>query len=112
MTARTAVPYTSLAISNIRLGNRLASSLSVNEHRLEPLQGVTYRVKTRLKALEDRPLTPTFIPPGSTVNWHPGDYVAEMASVVWLGRKFLVIEADLFRNCERLADGPSIAQAG
>jgi hypothetical protein len=64
-----------------------------------------YLVKAPLKALAGKPLIDTVIPVGSTVEWQPGDYAGGMASVFWLRRRVLVMEAELFTHCERLVDG-------
>jgi hypothetical protein len=42
------------------------------------------------------------IPSGSTIEWQNGEYAGGMASVFWLKRRVLVMEADLFTRCERL----------
>ena len=71
----------------------------------KPSLTTTYRVKTALKALAGKPLIDTIIPAESTIEWEKGGYAGGMASVFWLRRRVLVIEADLFTKCERLVGG-------
>jgi hypothetical protein len=75
-------------------------SLPVN-----PPTVTTYLLKAPLRALAGKPLMDIVIPVGSMVEWQPGDYSGGMASVFWLRRRILVIEAELFTHCERLVDG-------
>jgi hypothetical protein len=65
---------------------------------------VAYRVKAPLRVLADKLLLETVIPVGSRVEWREGEYYAGgMVVAFWLRRRVLVMEADLFRLCERLA---------
>ena len=66
------------------------------------LEAIAYRVKAPLKALVGKPLIDVVIPIGSTIEWQKGEYDGRMAIVYWLRRRVLVMEADLFRCCERL----------
>jgi hypothetical protein len=70
--------------------------------------GNSLRVKTPLRALANKPLGDTIVPAGSTVEWQQGDYAGGMASVFWLRRRVLVMEADLFTQCERLTEVPDL----
>jgi hypothetical protein len=65
-----------------------------------------YRVEFPLRGFTKKPNSDTVIPVGSTVEWH-GDYAGGMASVLWLRRRVLVLEAELFAHCQRIGDGPS-----
>jgi hypothetical protein len=82
---------------------------------MEPRQQnvTTYRVRTGFTAFTlhthgDRDeTTPVVIPVGSTIEWHLGDYNGGMAAVYWLRRRVLVMESELLKFCDRIAEGPS-----
>jgi hypothetical protein len=62
----------------------------------------TFRVRSDLNAFTSKIPNEVVIPPGSTIEWQKGDYASGMASVFWLRRRVLVVEAELFGRCERL----------
>lgn len=72
---------------------------------INPPTLTAYLVKTPLRALAGKLLINTIIPVGSMIEWQPGDYAGGMASVFWLRRRILAMEAELFTHCERLVDG-------
>ena len=63
-----------------------------------------YRVKSPLHAFSGRLLIDTVIPAGSTVEWQQGEYFGGLASVFWLRRRVLVMEAELFAHCDQLTE--------
>ena len=63
---------------------------------------VAFRVKIPLIAVTKDSIADTIIPVGSTVEWQPGDFAGGVASVCWQERPVLVMEADLFKQCERI----------
>ena len=66
---------------------------------------VAFRVKTPLIAVAKDRISDMFIPEGSTVEWQPGDFDGGVATVFWLKRPVVVMEADLFKQCERMTSG-------
>jgi hypothetical protein len=66
---------------------------------------VAFRVKIPLIAVTKDRITETVIPEGSTVEWQPGDFAGGVATVFWLKRPVVVMEADLFKQCERMTNG-------
>ena len=68
-------------------------------------QTITYRVKIPLMGFGNKSLTDIIIPAGSTIEWQQGEYAGGMASVLWLRQRVLVMEGELFKNCEQLAVG-------
>lgn len=69
----------------------------------------TYRAKTDLSGFAKKTLTDMIIPAGSTLEWQRGDYAGGLASVLWLRRRVLVMESELFSRCERVDPLPSSA---
>jgi hypothetical protein len=63
---------------------------------------IRYCVKTPLHGLTSKPRIETVIPAGSTIEWQMGDYACGLPSVLWLRRRVLVTEPDLFAHCERV----------
>jgi len=66
---------------------------------------VAFRVKVPLIAVAKDRITDMVIPEGSTVEWEPGDFAGGVATVFWLKRPVVVMEADLFKQCERVMSG-------
>jgi hypothetical protein len=66
---------------------------------------VAFRVKIPLIAVTKDRVTETVIPEGSTVEWQPGDFADGVATVFWLKRPVVVMESDLFKQCERMTSG-------
>jgi hypothetical protein len=62
----------------------------------------SYRVKAPLRAFTKNILGSTIIPAGSIVDWETGDYADGFANIHWQGHQFLVIEGELFKQCERV----------
>ena len=71
---------------------------------------IAFRVNIPLIAVTKDPITEALIPAGSMLKWEPGDFAGGVANVIWLKRRVLVIEADLFKQCERVAKGWSLLQ--
>jgi hypothetical protein len=71
-------------------------------------RAVAFRVNVPLIAVAKDSTTSTVIPAGSLVEWQPGDFAGGVATVLWLRRPVLVMEADLFKQCERMGKGVSI----
>ena len=76
--------------------------------KTNPNKPVAFRVNIPLIAVTKDSISDTVIPAGSLVEWQPGDFGGGVATVFWLRRPVLVMEADLFKHCERLAKGISI----
>jgi hypothetical protein len=68
---------------------------------------VAFRVKIPLIAVTKDRITDTVIPEGSLIEWQPGDFAGGVATVFWLKRPVVVMESDLFKQCERMASGIS-----
>jgi hypothetical protein len=66
---------------------------------------VAFRVKIPLIAVTKDRITDMVIPEGSTVEWQSGDFAGGVATVFWLKRPVVVMEADLFKQCERMTSG-------
>jgi len=73
-----------------------------------PNKPVAFRVNVPLIAVTKDSIADTVIPAGSMVEWQPGDFAGGVATVLWLRRPVLVMEADLFKQCERMGRGISI----
>jgi hypothetical protein len=71
-------------------------------------RAVAFRVNVPLISVAKDSTTSTVIPAGSLVEWQPGDFAGGVATVLWLRRPVLVMEADLFKQCERMGKGVSI----
>jgi hypothetical protein len=67
-----------------------------------------FRVKVPLRGFTKKTLADVVIPAGSMVEWQPGNYAGGLANVLWRGRPFLVIEGELFKYCERLAESSAL----
>ena len=68
-------------------------------------KAVAFRVKSPLIAVTKDSIANTVIPAGSTVEWQPGDFGGGVATVFWLKRPVVIMEADLFKQCERVVAG-------
>jgi hypothetical protein len=66
---------------------------------------VAFRVKVPLIAVAKDRITDMVIPEGSTVEWQPGDFAGGVATVFWLKRPVVVMESELFKQCERMTSG-------
>ena len=66
-------------------------------------KAVTLRVKLPLLAVTEDSISDTVIPAGSIVEWRPGDFAGGVATIFWLNRPVVVMERDLFEQCERMA---------
>ena len=73
--------------------------------KTNPNKAVAFRVNIPLIAVAKDSIGDTVIPAGSLVEWQPGDFAGGVATVFWLRRPVLVMEADLFKQCERLVKG-------
>jgi len=68
---------------------------------MSPANRSSYRVVIPLNGFTKKTLAEAVIPAGSRVEWQPGDYAGGLAHIHWRGREFLVIESELFKQCER-----------
>jgi len=68
-------------------------------------KAVAFRVKSPLIAVAKDSISEAVIPVGSIVEWQPGDFAGGVATISWLRRNVVVMESDLVRRCERLANG-------
>jgi hypothetical protein len=66
---------------------------------------VAFRVKSPLIAVTKDRITDAVIPEGSMIEWQPGDFAGGVATIFWLKRPVVVMESDLFKQCERMASG-------
>jgi hypothetical protein len=71
-------------------------------------KAVAFLVNAPLVAVTKDSIANTVIPVGSVVEWQPGDFCGGAATVFWLRRPVVVMEADLFKQCERMGRGVSI----
>jgi hypothetical protein len=69
---------------------------------------VAFRVNIPLIAVTKDSVANTVIPAGSVVEWQPGDFCGGVATVFWLRRPVVVMEAELFKQCERMGQGISV----
>jgi hypothetical protein len=68
---------------------------------MTPAQQSSYRVMIPLSVFTKKTLADAIIPAGSRLEWQQGDYAGGLAHVHWRGREFLVVESELFKQCER-----------
>jgi hypothetical protein len=68
---------------------------------MSPANQSSYRVVLPLNVFTKKTLAEAVIPAGSRVDWQQGDYEGGLAHVHWQGREFLVIEHELFKQCQR-----------
>ena len=71
-------------------------------------KAVAFLVNIPLVAVTKDSIANTVIPAGSVVEWQPGDFCGGVATVFWLRRPVVVMEADLFKQCERMGTGVSV----
>ena len=69
---------------------------------------VSFLVNVPMVAVTKDPIANTTIPAGSVVEWQPGDFSGGVATVFWLRRPVVVLETDLFKQCERMGRGVSV----
>ena len=69
---------------------------------------VAFLVNVPLVAVTKDSIANTVIPAGSVVEWQPGDFCGGVATVFWLRRPVVVMEAELFQQCERMGRGVSV----
>ena len=76
--------------------------------KTNPNKAVAFLVNVPLVAVTKDSIANTVIPAGSVVEWQPGDFRGGVATVFWLRRPVVVMEADLFKQCERMGRGVSV----